>query len=353
MGNPSTPSIRRRRRRTGFVALGLLVPLLALPARAEDPLDSVLGDPGRTYPNLVPNVEDVQVQNYRIIEGGIENGLFLWFDTRAQNLGDVPVQVTIDEVETPETSTVSQCISWRSAEAYACRETELVGGYTWHDAHRHFHYQDFAAYELRKPAPDGRADYSDDGLLRVSSKVSFCFYDIEQVPDQGGLPVPFYTTGGCVAPVVMGVSPGWTDIYGSDLEGQNLDIGGLPNGRYVLITNMDYENTLYETDDDDNYIEVTIEIFDSDDPTHTAGRWARIVDKRWPTPAERMNVTTTSSTTTTTVGVVPTTTPEQVRGLVRGMEPALPTFRPLSRRGSAPSRSPQCPQSCTRSWARP
>src|SRR5687768_3631929 len=203
VGDSSVRTARRGRRWTVLVVVSLLVSGLAVRAQAEDPLDPVLDDPGRTYPNLVPNTATVQVWNYRIIDENFntEPGLFLWFDTRAQNLGDVPVQLTIDEVDTPESSTVSQCLSWRSADAHLCRETEVVGGYTWHEEHSHFHYEDFARYQLRRLAPDGRPDYSSEGLIGGSEKVSFCFIDSEKVRDDAS-PLFFYET---CAPTVQGI----------------------------------------------------------------------------------------------------------------------------------------------------
>lgn len=300
MGNPSNRISRRGRRWSVLVAAGLLVSLLAVRAQANDPLDPYLGDPGRTYPNLVPNVEDVQVQTYRLVQNDVqlfvEEGLFLWFDTRAQNLGTVPVQLTVDKVDTPESSTVSQCVSWRLSDAHLCRATEVVGGYTWHQEHRHFHYEDFARYQLRRLAADGRPDYSDTGLVGVSDKVSFCFIDSQKVRDDAR-PTPFYES--CL-PAVQGITPGWTDIYTSDMAGQNFDIAGLPNGRYAVIVDMDYENTLYETDNDDNYVEVTIEISDGDPQQYPSGRKAEVVGRRWPAPDDRGTPTTTSSSTTTT-----------------------------------------------------
>ena len=296
MGEPSIRLVRRGRRWAVLVATGLLVSLLAVRAQAEDPLDPYLGDPGTSYPNLVPNVMDVKIETFRIVDDGnrLETGLFLLFDTRAQNLGTVPVQLTVDKVDTPETSTVSQCISWRSTEAHLCRETELAGGYVWHEAHGHFHYEDFARYQLRRLLSDGRPDYSDAGLLRLGDKVSFCFVDSEKVGDDGS-PTPFY---GLCAPAVQGISPGWTDIYTAAMEGQNFDIAGLADGSYALIVDMDYENTLRETHDDDNYVEVAIEI--SGGLSQVA-----ILDKRWPAPDDRGTTTTTSSTTTTTRGHKP------------------------------------------------
>ena len=300
MGNPSSRISRRGRLWSVLVAASLLVSLLAVRAQAEDPLDPVLDDPGRTYPNLVPNVNDVRISDYRVVQNDVdlfvERGLFLWFDTRAQNLGTVPVQLTIDKVDTPESSTVSQCVSWRVAAAHLCRETQVAGGYTWHEAHNHFHYSDFATYELRTLAAGGRPDYTSAGLVGVSDKVSYCFIDSELIRDDAR-PTPFYE--GCTL-TVQGITPGWTDIYTSDMAGQNFSIENLPNGLYAVIIDMDYRNTLHETNDDDNFIEVIVEISDTDDPDYPLGRKATIVDKRWPGPDDRGTTTTTSSTTTTT-----------------------------------------------------
>lgn len=294
---------RTRGRRLWAVpaALGLLVSLFVVQAQAdEDPLDDYLGDPGRTYPNLVPNVGEVSVQNNRkdeTSEIGFEQGVFLWFDTWAQNLGDVPMQLTVDEVESIQTSTVSQCVSWRSVEAHVCSKSEPVGGFAWHEDHTHFHYQEFAAYQLRKVLSNNRPDYSDSGLVKVADKVSFCFIDSDRV--QGSTPGPFYTVFACEAPLVTGISPGWTDIYGPDLPGQNFDIEDVPNGRYALIIDMDYANRLHETDDTDNYVEVIIDIEASNDPTHFTGRKATLVTKFWPEPDDRGTPTTTTTSTTT------------------------------------------------------
>jgi Lysyl oxidase len=351
MGDPSIHSTRRSRRRTALIVSLLLAPLVAIPARADDGLDSFLGDPGITLPNLVPNVEMVHVFDYRTFGDGTftEPGQFLWFDTRAQNLGTVPMQLTVDEVDTPESSTVSQCVSWRSAEAHLCRQAEAAGGFTWHEEHRHFHYQDFATYELRRLGADGWGDYSDTGLLAVSAKVSFCLMDSDAVEDDNPMP-SFYQT---CTPTVQGISPRFTDIYTSGLEGQNMSIAGVPNGDYVLTTHVNYGRTLRETEYEDNFVEVKIRISDADDPnTYPAGRKAEILEKRWPTSAERTTTATTTSTTTTTIVVGRSRTLPSAPQ-VRDLEPALPTFKPLSRRNSTPPRSPQCPQSCTRTWARP
>jgi hypothetical protein len=283
------PFTRPTSRAAMFVTALALV-LVGVPAQG-DSLDPILGAAQQTLPNLVPTVENVSIQTWRTLDDGFstEPGLFLWFDTRAQNLGTVPIQLTVDKVDTPESSTVSQCVSWLAAAGHVCRATEQVGGFTWHEAHRHFHYQDFAAYQLRRLTADGRPDYSPSGLLQVSEKVSFCLIDSQKVRDDAA---PMFFYGTCL-PTVQGISPGWTDVYAPEMEGQNLSVQGLADGRYALIINMDYGNTLRETDDTDNYIEVTIEISGID----TATPQVSILDRRWPAPDDRGTSTTTTTST--------------------------------------------------------
>lgn len=271
-----TPRHARLRYGAAVASVVLVSTLAGAPTHASDGLDPLLGDPGRALPNLVPTVTDVQIQPYRVTEFGTEHGLFLWFDTRAQNLGYTPLQLTVEDVESLETSTVSQCVSWRSVDANICRMTEPVGGFTWHGDHMHFHYTDFAAYELRRVHPNGRPDYSGNGLVGKAEKVSFCLIDSQQVRE-GARPVPLYST--CL-PTVQGISAGWTDIYDSYLPGQNLSIDGLPDGQYVLIITIDHANTIREADNKDNVVEVTLEI-------SGGASIVSIVDRRWPSLDER------------------------------------------------------------------
>ncbi|MBW3668056.1 MAG: hypothetical protein KY443_02475 [Actinobacteria bacterium] len=234
-------------------------------------------DPGITYPNLVPDVRQVLIQvplTFDPETGTLFEGPpTLFFDTWAQNLGTVPLQLTANEVNDPESVAVSQCVSWTATRV--CRGTQSAGDLTWHQAHRHFHFTEFASYELRRLGPDGRPDYSDAGLVSMSDKVSFCMEDSKRVnPD--ALPAPFYKA---CSPALQGVSPGWTDIYPPGVPGQNLALIGVTDGRYALIIDMDYANRLYEADDGDNLLEATIEI--SNNLTEVA-----VVDREYPRPGD-------------------------------------------------------------------
>ena len=234
-------------------------------------LTSDIRDPGLAFPNLSPDVRNVQIQRPFVFdeatqtfhEGPLPE---LAFDGWVQNRGDVPLELVADDPENP--TTAMQCVSWTG---HVCREKRVVGEYEWHEEHSHFHFTDFADYQLRRLAPDGRPDYSDAGLLARSEKVSFCLVDAALIDLLDPAP-PFYLSCG---PTLQGVSPKWADVYGVGTPGQSLSIEGLGDGRYALIVNMDYADHLYESDDTDNVVEVTVEI--SNGMTQAA-----IVDKRVP-----------------------------------------------------------------------
>ena len=64
-------------------------------------------------------------------------------------------------------------------------------------------------------------------------------------------------------------------MYTAGTPGQELSIEGLPDGRYALVVTMDYADHIYETDNSDNVVEVTVELSGS-------GTQAAIVGRRVP-----------------------------------------------------------------------
>ncbi|HVF75724.1 MAG TPA: lysyl oxidase family protein [Acidimicrobiales bacterium] len=269
-------SFLRLARRPRFALLAALafVVVAVGPAGADDGLDGVLGDPGRTYPDLVPDVTEVSIAPEVLFDQATstfyDGDPIMYFDTFSQNLGTVPVELTADDPRNITASSVSQCVSWRAP--YVCREQEQVGGFTWHDEHTHFHYEDFADYELRRFTRRGLPDFSRRGLIAVSEKVSFCLIDSTAVrPDAS--PVRFYNV---CNPVRQGISPGYADIYSADLEGQNFRLPGIADGDYALVVTMDPSNRLHESNDRNNRVVVRIRISEG-------ARAVSIVDRSWST----------------------------------------------------------------------
>ncbi len=281
---------RRRLARVGL-ALGLMLSGSAVPAAASPEVPSsckvhsrhVL-NPGCVpalmdsttvdgYPNLVPDVNDVFITPEILFDPNTntfsEGRMLFWFDTWAQNLGQYPAELWADQPLDRSHSTVSQCVSW--TETYVCREKVPAGDFTWHEEHQHFHFNDFADYELRRLDSGGDVDYSASGLVGVSEKVSFCLMDSQRVrPD--ALPLGTYAT--CTNSR-QGITPGWTDIYDASLPGQQFSFNGLADGVYALVIDMNTSANLREADYTDNHVEVIIDI-------SATNRTAQILEKRRP-----------------------------------------------------------------------
>lgn len=244
---------RRRAAAIGVALVGLGAGLL--PARAD------IGPVGlpHTYPDLVPHVSAVYVDRpYLGVDPVTGENRFgpprVSFDTVMMNLGTVSLDLLTDASTSTSVSPVSQCVAWVLE---ACAERRNVGEVAWHEAHRHFHFQDFARYELRRLRPDGRVDHRPRGLLALSDKVSFCLMDTTPVRD-GARPVPTYTL--VCAPHRQGISAGWGDVYAQGLPGQQLSVEGLADGRYALVTTADPTDRLFESDNGNNREELVIEL---------------------------------------------------------------------------------------------
>ncbi|MFM8981118.1 MAG: lysyl oxidase family protein [Planctomycetia bacterium] len=90
--------------------------------------------------------------------------------------------------------------------------------FTYHDCHGHYHMAGYAAYELRLP---------DGSLAAVGNKQGFCLVDFQRVMGAGGV-TGQYTCA------FQGLQSGWADLYSANVEGQWVDVTGLPGGSYLL-----------------------------------------------------------------------------------------------------------------------
>jgi Lysyl oxidase len=121
-----------------------------------------------------------------------------------------------------------------------------------HAGHDHWHFDAMAAYSLRRPGTTSR--------LAARPKVSFCLRDNTRVE---GVPTTVRREhfGDCTARGVQGISPGWIDVYGPDLDGQWLR---LPRGvdREVLCLDVeaDPRDLVRESDESDNATTVAVRV---------------------------------------------------------------------------------------------
>ena len=88
-------------------------------------------------------------------------------------------------------------------------------------SHRHWHYKGFDRYQLRST--------SDLSLVRPDNKAGFCLSDPMYALDYCGSQKPAALT------VDEGLGPDTTDYYNPNLEGQYIDVTGVPPGNYWLV----------------------------------------------------------------------------------------------------------------------
>lgn len=133
----------------------------------------------------------------------------------------------------------------------------LAGSFVYHPGHSHIHFDGWAQYRLReRPADD-----SVGPVVAQGTKTSFCILDL--VPYDASLPGynpagEFRTCGS----TVQGLSVGWMDIYSRSLQGQNIDITGIPDGTYWLESEVDPDNHCLESDENNNIARIKITIAD-------------------------------------------------------------------------------------------
>lgn len=244
----------------------------ASPPQACEPVDSgvaascpsaLMGDvgdaenPAIDLPDLSPDVTQVQVEH----EWATLNDDGTWtygpawlnFDTVSKNVGRVPLELRAENVSLDQ-SAVSQCISWTTN--FVCRQRTGVGNLEWHQAHLHFHFHEFASYELRRLLPSGEPDLNESGLLAASPKVSFCMEDTNRTSGESS-PIPRYK--GCLQ-VDQGISPGWEDLYDIGVDGQTLPLGSLGEGDYALVVTLNSQGRLYERTARNNRVIATVRI---------------------------------------------------------------------------------------------
>lgn len=228
---------------TRSIAVGAVALLLA------SLVSPVKGSDAEQLPNLVA-LAPFDIVIAAEDDGG---GDAIRFSTGAANRGKYALELS-GEPSGPDEAIAMQCVAW--PQDRICTERQEVGKFGWHPAHGHYHFEEFALYELRKLRRDGRADMRKKGLVATSGKVSYCIIDYEedersQRPLLYSQPYPLYYS--CFAGIGMqGISPGWKDVYVKETTGQQLPLEAIPDGTYALIVKFDPADRLLETDETDN-----------------------------------------------------------------------------------------------------
>src|SRR2546423_2981272 len=141
----------------------------------------------------------------------------------------------------------------------------LAGNFVYHPTHHHFHFENFCEYDLLA-RPD---DNSVGSLVAGGSKTSFCLEDVDayNMSLPGAPKSPVYIE---CSDVLQGVSVGWADVYTSQLDGQWVDITGVPDGKYWLQIVDDPQNRLVESNETNNTARIAIDLHVNDNTRGSA-----------------------------------------------------------------------------------
>jgi hypothetical protein len=178
-----------------------------------------------------------------------ENHYVIRFSTYMSNLGEGPMEFHGSPHFPPDgTFDVDQ---WAYDDASGFTSMR-VGTFYFHRApgHNHFHFDDFARYELWTQGNYERAvnaGFASGRPLVKSKKISFCVEDSQAVASNASA-TPMYRTVPC-SPAMQGISVGWADLYDYGLSDQWVDVGQIPlaDGAYVIRIVGDPSNKIYES----------------------------------------------------------------------------------------------------------
>jgi uncharacterized repeat protein (TIGR01451 family) len=234
VGTTTLGFAQRRCHRTAWLSVALMLVLLVGPA----PAPALQGD---QLPDLVIlPLRDIQVDNS-------SGRSLLRFTTIIANNGVGAFQVRGKRGSTAEAEMSTIQRIFNTTGGY--RDVATPAKMFWAgDGHNHWHVRDLETTVLV------RADTGVE-VARIAKR-GYCFYDNYRykLSLSGAPQSPVYTGCGVQSAlaVTMGLSVGWGDVYSYNLAYQYVDVTGLPDGRYRLISVADASNWFEETNENNN-----------------------------------------------------------------------------------------------------
>ena len=130
--------------------------------------------PAPAQVELTPNLEPFPAFNLQLITNPSTGGKEIRFSTRSWNNGLGPL-----ELVARETSSSGQNVYQRVYNSQGGHQDYFAGTFVWHPSHNHFHFNDYALYQLEPINAPG-------GSPKSGSKTTFCIMDTNKI--DGSLP---------------------------------------------------------------------------------------------------------------------------------------------------------------------
>jgi hypothetical protein len=196
-------------------------------------------------PELLPDLDQVAPKAVYIERR--EGRELLVFLSAVENVGRGPLLVAGSRTSSAEKDMRARQLVRRADGTLTAHPLHAGLRFVVAETHRHWHLLGFESYELR--TPNGQAVARDH-------KTGFCLgdrYDAHVGTRLSGEPYEPVWTQECGRGqperlrIREGVSPGFGDDYVPLLEGQYIDVTGLPAGRYLLVHRVNPDRDLIES----------------------------------------------------------------------------------------------------------
>jgi hypothetical protein len=191
---------------------------------------------------LLPDLQTLTPTDMRLVHNNYSDTTLMRLTNSVVNAGEGPLEMWGTLLPGTGTHQVIQRM-YDTEGGYA---EQAVGQFVFHPEHSHWHLDGFSLYELWSVNPDGTLDQ----VLATSGKVSFCLRDIRRSRQPVVAASAAFTSCGARR---QGISAGWIDTYQYYLPGQTIDVTGLPDGRYALMSTADPFNLLRESEEGNNF----------------------------------------------------------------------------------------------------
>lgn len=229
---------------------------LALAAAVGGGMDCVLAATGEAG-GLYPDMRTVVPRHLQLVHSNGRD--ILRFSNGIANTGAGPwaIRPFFDlTVEPPVTRAIQEI---RNSDGEVVLE-HGAGEYVFHPTHNHWHIGDVAQFEIHAPSLDPEDGPSEDVLGENSVKVTFCLIDWYAL--EGNSPTSEREFWDC-SRSYQGVSAGWVDQYHHATPGQDLDLTGVADGTYYLVSTANPEGVFLEADYTNNTAWTRFELYTS------------------------------------------------------------------------------------------
>jgi len=184
-----------------------------------------------------------------------DSGTFLRFSNTVWNGGNGPLELRPEyNTQTGKTDAYQRFYTHtkRKGWTFVSESEAPVGSFEFHLNHNHWHFDDFAKYELEPLA--GGAPIPD-------TKQTFCIAETDYFGgNTHAAKRRTYPTSNCGKDKLQGLGPGWGDRYPYYVSGQEIAIGTVPAGYYCLRSTADPLEVIEEMNDGNNVGAITISL---------------------------------------------------------------------------------------------